>query len=163
MSISVYYHLYSQSGWQYDPISQTYLRYTDQADTTGRLFPATDRLTGRQLAFENVIVVFAEHQRFRHNQLEINLSSGQKGYAYLFRDGQVFKIFWSTLNRDWEKKTGLLRPLYFTDLQNNPIALRPGQTWFHIVTPFSSVSDQGNAQWLVQFVQPADPKDTPSP
>jgi len=87
--ISVYYHSYSQSGWEYDPVSGSYLRYTDQADTTGELFPATDRLTGRQLAFENVIVVFAEHIRFRHNQLEINFSLGQKNPAYLFRDGAL--------------------------------------------------------------------------
>src|SRR5690606_30220203 len=61
--IRVFYNSFTQSGWQYDPISQTYLRWTDQADQTGNLFPATDRLTGRQMAFENVIVLFAEHSR----------------------------------------------------------------------------------------------------
>jgi len=161
--IDVYYHLYSQSGWQYDPISQTYLRYTDNADATGELFPATDRLTGRQAAFENVIVLFAEHERFRHNQFEIDLGASQKGPAYLFRDGQVFRIQWSTLNRDWEKETGLRRPVYFVDSQNNLIPLHPGRTWIHLVTPFSSVTHQGNDTWLMQFVQPADPKDTPVP
>jgi hypothetical protein len=49
------------------------------------------------------------------------------------------------------------------DAQNNPIALHPGHTWIHLVTPFSSVTDRGNDQWLVEFVQPADPKDTPTP
>ncbi|HET9907099.1 MAG TPA: SdrD B-like domain-containing protein, partial [Anaerolineales bacterium] len=88
-TINVYYHLYSQSGWQYDPISRTYLRFTDRADTTGELFPATERLTGRQQAFENVIVVFAEHGIFRPGQFEVNLSQGQKQLAYLFRDGQA--------------------------------------------------------------------------
>jgi hypothetical protein len=161
--IDVFYHSFTQSGWQYDPISQTYLRWTDKADQTGELFPATDRLTDRQMAFENVIVLFAEHERFRHNQLEIMLGAGQKGLAYLFRDGQVFRIQWSTLNRAWEKETGLLRPIYFVDSQNNPVPLHPGRTWIHLVTPFSGVSDQGNGKWFVQFVQPNDPKDTPSP
>ncbi len=162
-TISVYYHAYTQSRWEYDPISQTYLRYTDRADGTGKLFPATDRLTARQLTFENVIVVFAEHIRFRHNQLEVDFSLGQKNPAYLFRDGQAFKIYWSTANREWEQTTGFLRPMHFVDAQDNHVPLHPGRTWIHIVTPFSSVTDQENSDWLIQFVQPYDPEDTPIP
>jgi len=153
-SIDIYYHLYSQAGWQYDPISNSYLRYTDRADATGELIPATERLTGRQLAFENVIVVFAEHGIFRPNQFEIDLSQGQKRSAYLFRDGKAFKIYWSTANRDWEKTTGLLRPMHFVDAQDNLVPLRPGRTWIHLVSPFSSVTEQGDGHWLVRFVQP---------
>ncbi len=162
-SIHIFYHAYTQSGWEYDPVSQSYLRSTDYADGKGNLRPATDRLTGRQTAFENVIVLFAEHERFRHNQFEIDLSLGQKGWAWLFRDGQAFKVQWSTLGRTWEKSTGLMRPLYFVDPQNNPIPLRPGRTWIHLVTPFSVVSEQGEGRWLMQFVQPYDPLDTPVP
>ncbi|HXF86212.1 MAG TPA: SdrD B-like domain-containing protein [Anaerolineales bacterium] len=161
--INIYYHLYTQAAWQYDPISQTYLRYTDQADGTGTLFPAIERLTGRQLAFENVIVVFAEHMRFRHNQFEVDFGTGQKNFAYLFRDGQAFRIYWSTANRAWEQSSGLRRPLHFVDAQNNLVALRPGRTWIHIVTPFSAVTHEGDGRWLVKFIQPYDPKDTPAP
>ncbi len=161
--IDIFYNSFTQSGWQYDPLSQTYLRWTDQADQTGNLFPATDRLTGRQMAFENVVVLFAEHSRYRHNQLEILLGAGQKGLAYLFRDGQAFRIQWSTLNREWEKTTGLLRPIYFVDSYNNPIPLHPGRTWIHLVTPFSGLSDEGNGEWRVTFIQPLDPPDTPVP
>ena len=161
--IDVFYHAYTQSGWQYDPVSQTYLRWTDLADGTGTLIPATDRLTQRQMSFENVVVVFAEHERFRHNQLEINFRLGQKNRAYLFRDGQAFEIFWSTENREWEMTTGLMRPMHFVDTQGNLVPLHPGRTWIHIVTPFSSITDQGNGNWQVQFVQPYDPEDTQVP
>ncbi len=162
--ITVFYHAYTQSVWRYDPISGSYLRWTDMADGIGTpLIPATDRLTGRQQSFENVIVVFAEHIRIRHNQFEIDLGTGKRGYAYLFRDGQYFPIRWSTVNREWEKKSGLPRPMYFLDTNNNPIALHPGQTWIHLVTPFSYVNDLGKGQWLIRFVQPADPEDTPTP
>ena len=157
--IHIFYHPYTQSAWGYDPISQTYLRWTDLADGRGTLIPAIDRLTQRQMQFENVIVVFAEHHRFRHNQLEIDFSLGQTNIAYLFRDGQVFKIRWSTENREWEKKTGLVRPMHFVDAQGNPVPLHPGRAWIHIITPFSSVTDQGNENWLVQFVQPYDPEE----
>jgi hypothetical protein len=162
-TIHVFYHAYTQSEWRYDPISGTYRRWTDLADGTGTLIPATDRLTQRQMAFENVIVVFAEHHRFRHNQLDIDFSLGQKQPAFLFRDGQIFKIYWSTQNRDWERTTGLVRPMHFVDAQNNSVPLHPGRTWIHIMTPFSSVTDQGNEHWLAQFVQPYDPEDRPAP
>ena len=162
-SIRVYYHSYTQSGWEYDPVSHAYLRSTDQADGRGNLSPATDRLTGRQMAFENVVVLFADYNRFRHNQFEVDLSLGQKGVAYLFRDGQAFKVQWSTLGRAWEKTTGLMRPIHFVDAQNNPVPLHPGRTWIHLVTQYSAVINQGNGNWLMQFVQPDDPPDTPVP
>ena len=161
--IHVFYHTYTQSAWEYDPISQTYLRWTDLADGMGTLVPASDRLTHRQMAFENVIVLFAEHNRFRHNQLEIDFSLGQKNAAYLFRDGRAFKIFWSTENREWEKKTGLVRPMHFVDAQEELVPLHPGRTWIHIVTPFSALTEQGDGGWLLRFVQPYDPEDTPEP
>jgi hypothetical protein len=161
--IGVFYHAYNQSAWTYDPISQTYLRFTDDADGKGILHPATDRLTERQLAYENVIVVFAEHMRFRHNQFEVNFGNGQSNVAYLFRDGQAFKIEWTTTNREYEKTSGLRRPMHFVDGQGNLVPLHPGRTWIHIVTPFSSVTEEGNAEWLVKFVQPYDPPDTPVP
>jgi hypothetical protein len=161
--IHIFYHAYTQSAWQYDPVSGTYLRWTDLADGTGTLTPATDRLTERQMSFENVIVLFAEHHRFRHNQLEIDFSLGQKNHAYLFRNGQAFRIYWSTENREWERTTGLVRPMHFVDAQGNLVPLHPGRTWIHIVTPSSSVTDQADETWLVQFVQPYDPEDTPVP
>lgn len=161
--IHVYYHAYTQSAWKYDPISQTYLRWTDLADGTGTLLPAIDRLSQRQMSFENVVVVFAEHHRYRHNQLEIDFSLGQKSYAYLFRDGQVFRIFWSTENRAWEKTNGMVRPMHFVDAQGNPVPLHPGRTWLHLVTPYSSVLEKEAGTWLVNFVQPYDPEDTPEP
>jgi hypothetical protein len=161
--IAVHYHAYTQAAWRYDPVSRSYLRWTDLADGTGTLIPHTDRLTGRQLAFENIIVLFADHNRYRHNQLEIDLGRGQAGYAYLFRDGQVFPIRWTTRNRAWEKETGLPRPFYFLDAHNQPIPLHPGQTWIHLVTPFSNVEDEGGDNWRVKFVQPIDPQDTPVP
>jgi hypothetical protein len=161
--IIMYYHAYTQASWRYDPIAGSYLRWTDLADGTGTFIPHTDRLTGRQLAFQNVVVLFADHERYRHNQFEIDLGSGKGGYAHLFRDGQIFPIRWTTRNREYEKQTGLPRPIYFLDSQNNPIALHPGQTWIHLVTPFSYVENINDGTWRIRFVPPVDPQDTPLP
>ena len=53
--LKVYIAYQNQSGWAYDPISQSYLRYVDTSeyDEAGVLHPDTDRLTGRQLHVEN--------------------------------------------------------------------------------------------------------------
>ncbi len=157
-SLQVFYHAYSQSAWVYDALSGAYLRYTDQADGTGQLVPALDRLTGRQLLFENVIVLFAEHQRVRHLQFDIQLGIGQGGYAWLLRDGQLYAIRWSTASREWERKTGLPRPIHFTDAQGNLIPLKPGHTWIHLMTPNSVVRPVGEGVWQALFTQPFDPE-----
>ncbi len=157
-SLLIQYHPYNQSYWVYDILSQSYLRFTDNADGTGIFHPARDRLTDKQQHFENVIVLQAEHLVFRHNQYEINISPNRRGFAYLFRDGGMQKIYWSTENRSWEKETGLLRPIHFLDLNNQPIALRPGKTWIHLVTPQSSLHGE-NGAWEMNFVPPYDPPD----
>jgi hypothetical protein len=155
-SIAIFYHQYSQSGWEYDLISESYLRYTDNADGTGKLHPASDRLTGRQQSFENVIVLQATHDVFRRNQLDIDLSMSQRGFAWLFRDGQVMRVYWSTKNRAWEQKNGLRRPIHFEDIDGNPIALHPGRTWIHLMTPASYLDEVESGVWRVKFVQPND-------
>lgn len=160
-SLQVYYHPFNQGEWRYDPLSGTYLRWTDFQDNSGKLTPATDALTGRQLAFENVIVIYATHDIFRHLQYDINVRPGQEGYAYAFRDGQMYKIRWSTANRAWEQQSGLLRPLHFIWPDKTEFPLKPGRTFIHIMTEFSSVSETGPGNWRAFFVMPNDPAPEP--
>lgn len=156
--LHVFYHAYSQSAWVYDPLSGTYLRYTDQADGKGTLVPALERLTGRQQAFENVIVLLADYQWVRHLQFDVNLAIGQGGRAWLLRDGQIYPIRWSTANREWERRTGLPRPIHFTDEKGNLIPLKPGHTWIYLMTLNSFLRDLGNGAWQAVFTQPPDPR-----
>lgn len=157
----VYYHQFNQAKWQYDPLSGAYLRWNDLQDNSGQFIPALDMLTGRQLAFENVVVIYATHDVFRHNQYDINLRPGLEGYAYAFRDGQVYKIRWSTGNRAWEQQSGLLRPLHFIWPDKTEFPLKPGRTFIHIMTEFSSVSEQQPGDWQAFFVTPYDPAPQP--
>lgn len=159
--VHVFYHDYSQSFWEYDSISESYLRYSDLANGTPTFVPAIDRLTGRQLTFENIVVLFARHNRIRHLQFDIDLGIGKREPAYLFRNGRVYKIYWSTYNREWEKESGFIRPIHFVDANENPIQLRHGKTWIHLVTPESYAEDLGDGKWQIEFVQPYDPIDTP--
>ena len=154
--LDVVFHKFAMSRWQYDPLSMAYLRYTDSIDGTGVLHPDQDRLTGRQIAFENIVVLFSNYAVFRHGQYDVDLCCGYEGYAVLFRDGQMFKIRWNTNNREWEQKTGLLRPIKFVGDDKEPVAFRPGKTWIALVTPNSVLTAEPGNCWQMQFAMPND-------
>lgn len=137
----------NQTGWEYDALSQSYWRYVDNGvpETAGILHPEVDRLTGRQLQFENVIVLFTKHDVISPTNLDIHLEQGLSGEALLFRDGQVYDIRWSTESNgpiQFQKNDGSLSPL------------KPGKTWVSIVTPNTTVTEQRSDEWLLRFSQP---------
>lgn len=157
-TINVFYSFLNQSQWKYDQASGLYMKYEDFADGSGKFRPATDRLTGNQLAFSNVIVLFARHAAIEPYIIDIKLGAGEKGKAVVFRDGQRFDVFWTTVSGEYEQSTGLRRPIRFVDANGNPFALKPGQSWVHVVTVPSEIIDKGAATWLVRFYAPAGAK-----
>lgn len=154
--IDVFFALLNQSGWTYDPLMQSYLRYTDNAEeaTAGQLHPDTDRLNGRQLHFENVIVLFAEHEVIAPTILDMDLDQGGEGPAMLFRDGKMYEIRWSTRSGPYEKESGRRRPIQWRDKDGNPFPIKPGHTWVTVVTPYTAVNDLGGGIWKVRFYAP---------
>jgi hypothetical protein len=154
--LDVFFALLNQSGWTYDPLMRSYLRYTDDVDinTAGQLHPDTDRLNGRQLHFENIVVLFAEHTVVLPNVLDMDLEQGGLGPAFLFRDGQGYEIRWSTRSGEYEKKTGFRRPIRWVDKDGAPVPLRPGHTWVIVVTPYSTLTDAGEGAWKLRFYAP---------
>jgi hypothetical protein len=154
--IDVYFAYLNQSGWRYDPLYQAWLRYVDtsEEELAGILHPEVDRLTGRQLYFENFILLFAEHEVISPTNLNIHLEQGNLEPALLFRDGMMYQIEWSTKSGDYEKKTGFRRPIQFLNLDGSPAALKPGHTWVLVVTNFSSVTEERPGVWKVTFYPP---------
>ncbi|MCP4142667.1 MAG: DUF3048 domain-containing protein [Chloroflexi bacterium] len=144
----------NQSQWIYDPLSQNWARYVDNASENPVFTRDTDQLTGRELSFENIIVLFVEHEVLAPRIADMHLQMGQVEKAYLFRDGQAYPIQWSTRATDYEQSTGLRRPITFQDLDRNPIPLRPGQTWIFIATPFSDIGEVGTAHWKIRVYSP---------
>ncbi|MBL7163943.1 MAG: DUF3048 C-terminal domain-containing protein [Anaerolineales bacterium] len=151
--INVFYNLYNQAWWRFDPLSGGYLRYTDWADGTGEFYPATDRLNGRQLIFHNIIILFANHNAISATIIDIDLAYTE-GRAILFRDGRAYKIIWRSFGGDYAKETGLSRPVKFIDREGNPVPLHPGQTWVHIVSNISQVWEKEQGLWKVRFYAP---------
>lgn len=152
--LRVFYSFLNQTLWNFDPLSGAYMRYDDNTDGSGIFHPSTDRLTGRQLPFDNVIVLFAEHTALAPTIIDINLQPGNFGSAYLFRDGQAYKIYWSTIGGEYEQTTQLQRPIRFVDVNGNPFSLKPGHIWINVMTTGSYVTEEEPGKWLARFYAP---------
>jgi hypothetical protein len=151
-----YWALLNQSKWTYDAASESWWRYVDESDrdAPGVLYPNIDRLTGRQLQFENVILMFAEHTVITPTIIDINLALGNQGGAYLFRDGNMYKIKWSTVATEYQKKTGRGQPMRFLNPDGTPATLKPGKTWVIIYSLDSYLQDLGSGVFRARFVPP---------
>lgn len=159
--LHVYIAYLNQSAWVYDALSESYWRYVDNADmeTAGYVHPEVDRLTSRQLQFENVIVLFTEHDVISPTNLDIHLEANRSGRALLFRDGRMYEINWSTHVSDEELQSGRHKPIRFVSKDGSALfPLKPGRTWILVVTPYTSVTERGAGEWLLEFAQPAGAK-----
>jgi hypothetical protein len=152
-ALEVFIAYQNQSGWYYDPLSQSYLRYVDTSERkqAGILHPETDRLTGRQLRFENLIVLFAKHQVISPTNLDIHLDAGRTGKAILFRNGLALNIDWST-QPDQQGEAD--HPIRFLQKNGEVAQLRPGHTWVIVVTPETTVEPDTEGIWHLTFVPP---------
>ena len=135
--------------WKYDAATKKYLRWIEDEDTAGNvsLIPLTDRNTGKQLAFSNVIVVYANYETLNGDDTihEITIS-GANGKAILFRDGQMYEGIWKNTNVD--------APLQFFTRDNQPLELQPGNSWINIVGLNSRLSQDQPGVYRVVFGKP---------
>ena len=86
--------------------------------------------------------------------IDIRLDEGNTGRGLLFRGGKAIPITWSTRAGEYEKTTGLRRPIRFLLSDGSPAALKPGHTWVIIVTPYSQVESQVDGSFLVRYGAP---------
>ncbi|MBL8107930.1 MAG: DUF3048 C-terminal domain-containing protein, partial [Anaerolineales bacterium] len=135
----------------------SYWRFVDDAssDTAGILHPEVDRLTSRQLQFENVIVLFAKHDVVSPTNLDIHLEANLTGGAILFRDGLKYDIQWSTDLSEEELQSGQRKPIRFLYAGEDKLfPLKLGQTWVIVVTLETTVTEESSGEWLLRFSQP---------
>ncbi len=119
--------------WRYDAASARWLSSQEMQNAADPQESAdTDYLTGQQLAFDNVVIVYAEFYlaNFIEDQTNQLLSIGPiltgSGAAVLLRDGQRYDITWK---RDDPEKL-----LQFYGADGNLIAFKPGTTWFNVAS-----------------------------
>lgn len=148
-SMLIRYNDLNLSEWQYDPDQRKYLRWTesDIPENPVKLIPLLDQLTGKQLAFDNVVLLYARYNEYNPTLHNIELWANREARrAVFFREGQMTTGYWQSQAND--------RPMIFFNDKNRPIALKPGNTWFVIIGLASTVDQSEPGQWKVQFAIP---------
>lgn len=132
--------------WKYDAAQKKYLRWIDNQvnGTTYNMIPQVDRNTSQQLAFSNVIVVFAKYTTLNSkDSLHKVALAGTSGKAMIFRDGQFY-------DGKWQGTSGTA-PLQFFDATGNPLELQPGNTWISITGDISTIVQDKPGIYTVTF------------
>jgi hypothetical protein len=122
--------------WTYDKASNKWLSSTEDQGAATPEAPDMDKLTGQQLAFDNVMIVYAQlyDADFVEEEASPTLAVGLKsvhvnlageGQCTLLRDGIRIDGIWKRAD-----KGGMMQ---FFDVNNNPLPLKPGNTWFNVV------------------------------
>lgn len=148
-SVLIRYNDLNESEWRYDPVQRKYLRWTetDIPETPVKLIPLNDKLTGKQLAFDNVVLLYARYNEYNPTLHNIELWANKEARrAVFFRDGRMITGYWRSQAND--------RPMVFFDDANQAIPLKPGNTWFVILGLESTVEQADPGQWKVQFAIP---------
>lgn len=123
-SATVDYPAYGpQHIWQADVGSGRWLHNIDGQ-------PDRDFLTGQQLAFDNIIIIYDEH--YLSNFLEddnarlfsLGFRLQGEGRAIILRDGQSYEARWQ---REGDQMVRLLAE------DNQDFVLSPGNIWFHVI------------------------------
>ncbi len=152
--VDMYFAQLNQSKWVYDPAYQGWLRYVDNTSEQTEFHVDVDRLNGRQIYFENVVVLFVEHELQAPLIIDMHLEQGEEGKGFAFRDGQMYDIKWSMRAGEYEQKTGLRRPIAFLDKNGEPFALRPGRSWIVVATPYSDYFQNEPGKWKFHIYAP---------
>ena len=152
--VEMFFSQLNQSKWLYDPSYQGWLRYVDNTSEQTEFHVDTDRLSGREIFFENLVVLFVQHEVLAPAIIDMYLQQGEEENGFAFRDGQMYEIKWSTRSGDYEKETGFRRPIAVLDKNGQPFPLRPGRTWFVVATPFSDYFQNEPGKWRFRIYAP---------
>jgi hypothetical protein len=151
--ITILFNYYNRGEWRYDAASGKYLRWIEFIENEGEeieimeMVPLTDRLTGEQLAFSNIIILFANYTELAPSAHTIDIWDNKNGLpAYLFRDGGMVDGEWASVNDS--------DPLQFTNADGSPMALKPGSTWIVITGLSSSFNQVKPGHWETFFFLP---------
>jgi hypothetical protein len=132
--------------WRYDPASGRYLRWIEEERSGNRFaqIPLVDRNTGKQLGFENVIILFCRYNELLPTMFEMEISGNSAGRrAVYFRDGKMFEGIWQA--------RGPNQPLYLMSSWGVPAPLKPGKSWIILVGLSSDLSQSAAGQWELEF------------
>jgi len=145
--VLVQYSNLDRGEWQFDIPTGKYLRLIE--DTSGselQMIPLVDRNTDEQLAFSNVVILYAYYTEYAPTLHDITIQGNTAGRpAVIFRDGQAYEVTWVAPSNS--------QPIQFLDANGDPFPLKPGNTWMAIMGVNSTVS-QADGDWKFTFYLP---------
>ncbi len=133
--------------WDYDAASGKYLRFSETADNVNgsegeQYAQLTDRLTNQPIAFDNLVVLYINHELYATNIYDILFSGSGTGFA--FRDGKAYQVNWQRNDTD---------VVSLTNPDGTPFAFKPGTTWFEVVG-LNTTLNQGDQGWRFTHLMP---------
>jgi len=143
--LAVNFNAYNRAEWHYDEASGSYLRWIEtisgeEGEEIITMVPLTDANTGLQLAFDNVVILFAKHDMYAPTYFDIQLQLNTSGArAVLLRDGNAFDAVWKSAGDD--------RPLQFFTTEGGYLPFKPGNTWLVIVGSRSTLTQPPDQMW----------------
>ena len=146
--VALNYYSRNRAEWHYDPATAKYLKWIEDIDDEDQIFmiPHIDRNTDQQIAFSNVVVMFAEYLEYGETLHDIVITGAGRGRAVLFRDGKKYEGYWRVVSR--------YKPLQFFDMDGNPLAFKPGNSWVMIAGLSSTIKEEPADHWEVHFYLP---------
>ncbi len=136
--------------YDYDAQTGRYLRFSETKEDMDRqsaeYAPLTDRVTGEQLAFDNLVVIIVRYDRVpsSDNREIFTMSLLGEGEAYVMRDGQGYEAKW--------KRASDSSVLTLVDADGNPFPYKPGTTLYSVIGSNSKIDQQENVwkfeHWL---------------
>lgn len=149
--VNILFNYYNRAEWRYDASSGKYLRWIEffeEKETDDfQMIPLVDRVTGQQLAFSNVVIIFAEYIELAPSRHLIDIWGNDKGKtAYFFRDGQMFKGSWRAQHDS--------DPMQFFNEEGQAMALKPGNSWIVIAGINSTFKEISPRMWELFFFLP---------
>src|SRR5271157_309070 len=149
--VGVEYGLVDRGEWRYNSKTGTYLRWIESATGTDEkhipMEPLVDRLTGKQLAFTNVILLFTVYNEMAPTLFDTMITENTHGQrAVYFRDGEMIDGFWRTAYDN--------RPIQFLDANHALMTLKPGNSWIVLIGNSSTLDQLSAGHWELRFAIP---------
>lgn len=149
--VNVLFNNLNRAEWRFDAESGRYLRWieflADEESDQYEMIPLTDAVTGRQLAFSNVVIISAYYNELAPSAHEIDILGNTRGLpAVFFRDGKIYRGSWAVPDAR--------APMQFYDAEGKVFTLKPGSTWVVIAGFSSSFREIQTGLWELFFFLP---------
>lgn len=144
--LAVQFSRQARGEWKYNKNTGLYERWIESGADENKIdmMPLIDRLNNQQIAFANVIILYATYTEFAptlHNIALFDQNGGKR--AIFFRDGLRMEGTWKTVSNG--------RPLMFFNSWGLPMQLKPGNSWIILVGDLSTFRALAPGQWELRF------------